>query len=78
MVTAMGATWFVNYSAGPVSIGYQIAGIDNQVSGAGETANATAKTVAAATGYFESEQISVAFNVNDDLSVGYGERTETQ
>ena len=73
---AMGATWFVNYSAGPVSIGYQIAGLDNQVSGASETANA-AKTVAAATGYFESEQVSIAFNVNDDLSVGYGERTET-
>ena len=73
---AMGATWFVNYSAGPVSIGYQIAGIDNNVSGASEAATA-AKTVAAATGYFEAEQVSIAFNVNDDLSVGYGERTET-
>ena len=73
---AMGATWFVNYSAGPVSVGYQIAGLDNNVSGASEAAT-TAKTVAAATGYFESEQVSIAFNVNDDLSVGYGERTET-
>ena len=73
---AMGATWFATYSAGPVSIGYQIAGLDNQVSGAGEAAT-NAKTVAAATGIFEAEQISIAFNVNDDLSVGYGERTET-
>ena len=73
---AMGATWYVNYSAGPVSVGYQIAGLDNQVSGAGEAAT-TAKTVAAATGIFESEQMSIAFNVNDDLSIGYGERTET-
>ncbi len=73
---AMGATWFVNYSAGPVSVGYQVAGMDNQVSGASETANA-AKKVTTATGYFESEQVSIAFNVNDDLSVGYGERTET-
>ena len=72
----MGATWFVNYSAGPVSVGYQVAGMDNQVSGASETANA-AKKVTTATGYFESEQVSIAFNVNDDLSVGYGERTET-
>ena len=41
------------------------------------TAATTAKTVAAATGIFESEQISVVFNVNDDLSVGYGDRSET-
>ena len=73
---AMGATWYVNYSAGPLSVGYQIAGLDNQISGAGEAAT-TAKTVAAATGIFESEQMSIAFNVNDDLSIGYGERTET-
>ena len=73
---AMGATWYVNYSAGPVSVGYQTAGLDMQVSGAGEAAT-TAKTVAAATGIFESEQMSIAFNVNDDLSIGYGERTET-
>jgi hypothetical protein len=72
----MGATWFVNYSAGPVSVGYQVAGLDMQISGGAEAAT-TAKTVAAATGYFEAEQISLAFNVNDDLSVGYGERTET-
>ena len=72
----MGATWFVNYSAGPLSVGYQVAGLDMQVSGAAIAAN-TAKTVATATGMFESEQISLAFNVNDDLSIGYGERTET-
>ena len=73
---SMNATWFVNYSAGPFSIGYQTAGLDNAGVGTG-TAATTAKTVAAATGIFESEQISVVFNVNDDLSVGYGDRSET-
>ena len=73
---SMNATYYVNYSAGPFSIGYQTAGIDNAGVGTG-TAATTAKTVAAATGIFESEQISVVFNVNDDLSVGYGDRSET-
>ena len=73
---SMNATWFVNYSAGPLSVGYQEAGIDNALVGTGGAATA-AKTVAASTGIFESEQISVVFNVNDDLSVGYGDRSET-
>ena len=73
---AMNATWFANYSVGPVSFGYQKAGLDNGINAAATSANA-AKTVAAAGGFFESELMSVAFNVNENLSISYGELTET-
>ena len=73
---SLNATWFANYSAGPLSIGYQEGVVDNAGIGTG-TAAATAKTVAAADGLFTMEQVSVVFNVNDDLSIGYGERSET-
>ena len=51
---AMSATWFANYTVGPVSFGYQKAGLDNGINAASTTAN-TAKTIAAAGGFFESE-----------------------
>ena len=73
---AMSATWFANYSVGPVSFGYQKAGLDNGINAAATSANA-AKTIAAAGGFFESELMSVAFNVNENLSISYGELTET-
>ena len=73
---AMNATWFANYTVGPVSFGYQKAGVDNGINAAATTAN-TAKTIAAAGGFFESELMSVAFNVNENLSISYGELTET-
>ncbi len=73
---AMSATWFANYSFGPVSVGYQKAGLDHGIN-AGATAATVAKTVAAAGGFFESELMSIAFNVNENLSVSYGELTET-
>ena len=73
---AMSATWFANYSFGPVSVGYQKAGLDHGIN-AGATAATVAKTVAAAGGFFESELMSIAFNVNENLSISYGELTET-
>ena len=73
---AMSATWFANYSFGPVSVGYQKAGLDHGLNAAA-TAATTAKTIAAAGGFFESEMMSIAFNVNENLSVSYGELTET-
>jgi len=73
---AMSATWFANYSVGPVSFGYQVAGVDHGVNAAATSAN-TAKTIAAAGGFFESEMMSIAFNVNENLSISYGELTET-
>ena len=73
---AMSASWFANYSMGPVSVGYQKGGLDHGINAASTTAN-TAKTIAAAGGFFEFEKMSVAFNVNENLSISYGELTET-
>jgi outer membrane protein OmpU len=73
---AMSATWFANYSFGPVSVGYQKAGLDHGINAA-STAATTAKTIAAAGGFFESEMMSIAFNVNENLSISYAELTET-
>ena len=77
---AMSATWFANYSFGPVSVGYQTGGLDYgkaTASGGTSTAATTAKTVAAATGNFEFEKMSIAFNVNENLSLSWGELEET-
>jgi outer membrane protein OmpU len=66
---------FVNYSFGPVSVGYQQAYVDNGALN-GTAANdttTTAKTVGTSTGIFEDESMSIAFNVNDDLSISYAE-----
>ena len=73
---AMSATWFANYSFGPVSVGYQKAGLDHGINAAATNAT-VAKTIEAAGGFFESEMMSIAFNVNENLSVSYGELTET-
>jgi outer membrane protein OmpU len=72
----MTATWYANYSFGPVSIGYQTGGLDYGLDGAGEAATA-AKTIAAAKGQFEFEKMSIAFNVNENLSISWGELEET-
>ncbi len=53
------STVFANYSAGPVTVGYQISRIANNGNGA------TDENV---------DQWGIAFNVNDSLSVSYGER----
>jgi len=52
-------TVFANYSVGPVTLGAQLSEIDKG-------------TVGAATQ--EAQAWGIAFNVNDDLSVSYGER----
>ena len=72
----MHASWNVKYSAGPVSIGYSESYQDQGLTG-GATATTTAKTVRSANGIFESETISIAFNVNDNLSVSYTETEDT-
>jgi outer membrane protein OmpU len=52
-------TVFANYTLGPVTAGYQISNIDNGSGGATDE---------------EVDQWGIAFNVNDSLSVSYGER----
>ena len=69
-------TWFANYSMGPVSIGYQTAFVDSGLTGVTSTTT-DAKTVGTSSGQFEADNMSIAFNVNDDLSISYAEAEET-
>ena len=73
---AMTATWHVSYSAGPVSVGYQTGGAETGVVGAATAATA-AKLYTSASGNFEFEKMSIAANVNDNLSISWGELKET-
>jgi outer membrane protein OmpU len=72
-------TAFINYNFGPVSVGYQQAYTDAGVVNGTAAANATtaAKTVGTSSGKFEDTSMSIAFNVNDDLSISYAE-TESE
>ena len=71
-----GGSWNVKYSAGPVSIGYSEfyhnTGLKDNVS-----ATTDAKTTGTASGQYEGDMFSIAFNVNDDLSISYSEMTST-
>jgi outer membrane protein OmpU len=73
---AMTATWYANYSFGPVSVGYQTGGLDYGKHGTG-TAATSEKKVTTANGAFEFEKMSIAFNVNENLSLSWGELEET-
>jgi len=68
--------WYAKYAAGPVSVGYSQSYIDSGVTGSAE-ATTTAKVVRTAAGIFEERQISVAFNVNDNVSISYTEAQDT-
>ncbi len=71
-------SWFVNYSFGPVSVGYQETYFDAGV--AAETNDMTttsAKSVGLSGGIFTGEAMSIAFNVNDNLSISYSEVEDT-
>ena len=69
-------TWFATYNMGPVSIGYQTSYVDAGVE-TDATATTLAKTVGTSGGIFEGEVMSIAFNVNDDLSLSYTDMTDT-
>ena len=62
--------WYAKYSMGPVSIGYSETYFDAGVARAIDTVNA-AKTRRTAGGIYEDEQMSIAFNVNDNMSISY-------
>jgi outer membrane protein OmpU len=69
--------WYATYSMGPVSIGYSESYLENGVDDANaETVN-TAKEVRTSDGIFESNTMSIAFNINDNLSVSYTETEDT-
>ena len=68
--------WYAKYSMGPVSIGYSEFYMDAGVTQAVESPN-TAKTHRTAGGIFDGEQMSIAFNVNDNMSISYTTSDET-
>ncbi len=70
-------TWYVTYSAGPVSIGYQVSYVDAGVAGGTVTATTTAKAIGTSDGVFEDTQMSILFNVNDNLSISWTDATST-
>ena len=68
--------WYAKYSFGPVSVGYQTGGAETGVKGVGELAT-TAKAYTTAFGNFEYEKMSIAANVNENMSISWGELKET-
>ena len=62
--------WYAKYTMGPVSVGYSETYLDAGLAVA-MTNNTTAQGLRTAGGIFEDEQMSIAFNVNDNLSISY-------
>jgi outer membrane protein OmpU len=62
--------WYATYTMGPVSIGYSETYLDNGVAAA-MTNTTTAQAERTSAGIFEDEQMSIAFNVNDNMSISY-------
>ena len=69
-------SWFVNYNFGPVSVGYQETYFDAGVTATSHSTT-TVKTVGTSGGLFTGEAMSIAFNVNDNLSISYAEVEDT-
>ena len=69
-------SWYATYTMGSVSVGYSQAYYDSGASGSA-TAATTAKAIGTSAGTFENSQMSIAFNVNDNLSISYTESTDT-
>jgi outer membrane protein OmpU len=85
-VTAAGAddvkdefngVWYAKYSFGPVSIGYSEGYNDSGVTSSAPRGTNVAKAHRTAEGFYESTQMGIAFNVNDNLSVSYSESVST-
>ena len=62
--------WYANYAFGPVTVGYSESYVDYGLVVVAE-ANTVNKDVGVAGGLFTSDTMSIAFNVNDNLSVSY-------
>jgi hypothetical protein len=72
---AFEGVWYAKYSIGPISVGYSESYLDAGTS-ATDAAATAAKVVRVASGIFEGEQFSVAFNVNENLSVSYTDSSD--
>ena len=73
---AFTGTWYAKYSAGPVSFGYQTSYYDSGLVTA-NIAAASPATVGTSGGVFEAENMSIAFNVNDNLSISWTDTADT-
>ena len=74
---AFEGVWYAKYSYGPVSVGYSESYLDSGLNAA-DVAATTAKAYdRTASGIFSSESMSVAFNVNENLSVSYTSTEDT-
>jgi outer membrane protein OmpU len=62
--------WYAKYAMGPVSVGYSHSYLDGARHTASTGATA-AKVVRTAGGLYEETQMSIAFNVNDNVSISY-------
>ena len=69
-------SWYAKYTMGSVSVGYSEAYYDSGID-CTTTAATTAKTIGTSDGIFENQQMSIAFNVNDNLSISYTESNDT-
>ena len=72
-----GGSWHANYSMGPVSVGYQTFFVDSGLTGGDDNTTNSVKTVGTTSGQFDGDAMSIAFNINDDLSISYAEVEET-
>ncbi len=73
---AFTGTWYAKYSAGPVSLGYQTSYYDSGLAGTSVIAAASPATVGTSSGVFEAESMSIAFNVNDNLSISWTDTSD--
>jgi outer membrane protein OmpU len=62
-------TAYALYAMGPVSVGYQMYYLDNGSAGDGSVAQGAD---------YDGDAMSIAFNVNDNLSLGYSQINETK
>ena len=70
-------SWYAKYSMGQVSVGYSESYYDSGISATAVTAATTAKAIGTSAGTWENSQMSIAFNVNDNLSISYTESEDT-
>ena len=69
--------WYAKYSMGPVSIGYSETYADAGVTADDSSSVNSAITRRSGGGIYTSESMSIAFNVNDNMSISYTTADET-
>ena len=69
--------WYAKYTMGPVSIGYSETYADAGITADDSNTVNSAKTRRSGGGIYTSESMSIAFNVNDNMSISYTTADET-